>query len=336
MNKRLFGTLKSGEEIFIYTISGTNTTAEIINYGAAIQSLTTFGKDVVGGFDNIEAYVTNPGNQGGTIGRVSNRIEDACLTVDGVEYKLVQNNGKHCLHGGVCFNHAIWQVTDYADDRISLRYISHDGECGFPGELDTTVTFKFVGDDLIISYSATPSKKTPIALTNHAYFNLDGFGGDILDHKLMICADRYSEIDETILPTGNHPLVYGTIFDFSTPTRIGNGIGPSFRGYDHNFVLTPKVHERIDGKLLALAATLENDEIMLSIYTDQPGIQLYTGNGLGSPSNPTFKGGIQPTMYGGLCLETQTEPNSVKRGEGIYSPGETYTHTCVYGFKLKG
>lgn len=335
MQKKLFGILPTGEEIHNYTINGINTSAEIINYGAAIRRLTAFGIDVAGGFDELSSYITNPGNQGGTIGRVSNRIEDASFIMNGVEYHLKQNDGRHCLHGGECFNHAVWQVTAYSDSSVTLRYLSPDGDCGFPGELLTFVTYSFVGDALVIDYKAIPSSKTPIALTNHAYFNLDGFGGDIKDHKLTIFADRYSEINESILPTGEHPLVYGTRFDFTTPTRIGDGLTGGFGGYDHNFILSPKIYETISGKCVALAAVLENDSLRLSVFTDQPGIQLYTGNGLDPVKDPDFRGGIKPLKYGAVCLETQTEPNSTKYGEGFYDVGEVYTHTCVYRLERK-
>lgn len=333
--KKLYATLENGEKIYSYTIFGTNTEAEIITYGATLRSFSIDGVDVAGGFDGISGYITNPGNVGGTIGRIANRVKDATFVMDGVAYNLTKNNGESCLHGGFCFNHRIWTVESFSDSSITLSYFSPDGECGFPANLKTLVTYSLSRDALVIDYEATPDAKTPIALTNHAYFNLDGFGGDLRKHKMTVFADSYTEVDGDLVPTGNRPSVDGTVFDFREAREIGEGLDtPNFRGYDHNFVITPKFYADFNGKKLALDAILENDSIKLSVYSDQPGLQVYTGNGL-NPKNPNFKGGIVAVKYGGICLETQTEPNSVNHGVGFFEAGEVYRHTCVYALERK-
>ncbi len=333
MKNEIFGKLPTGELVHSYVIKGENTKATIIDYGATVNGFVAFGTDIIGGFDTIEPYLENPGCQGNTIGRVSNRIKNSRFTIDGVEYKVVTNNNSHCLHGGMVFNHTVWDVVSADDSSITLTYTSPDGEVGFPGELKATVTYSIINDALVIDYKASADKKTPIGLTNHSYFNLDGFGGNILEHKLKIFAKTYTEADREIVPTGNHPDVVGTPFDFSKLHRIGDGIDAGLSGYDHNFVLTPEIYESYLGKKLGLAAIVENSVLRLSVYTDQPGIQLYTGNGLSG--NADFKGGVKAVKYGGLCLETQKEPNSVNQGIGIYDAGEEYTHTCVYKVERK-
>ena len=181
---------------------------------------------------------------------------------------------------------------------------------------------------LIIEYVAVPKAKTPISLTNHSYFNLDGFGGDIKSHKAIIYAENYSEVNERLIPTGEHPSVFGTRFDFTEPHEIGERIGGDFIGYDHNFILKPKTTKVFAEREIALAAEVFGKSLVMKTYTDQPGIQLYIGNFLGE--GPNFKGGIKQIRHGAFCIEAQTEPNSVNHGIGIYDAGEVYTQTTVY------
>lgn len=328
MKKRLFGILPDGTEVYGYTICGGETEAEIITYGAAVRTLVFDGTDIAGGFDGIDGYITDTGNQGGTIGRVANRIENACFVMDGKEYALTQNDGKHCLHGGGSFNHRVWSVTSYSENEITLFYASPDGENGFPSELDASVTYTVAKNALIIRYSAVPKGKTPVSLTNHTYFNLNGLGGDIKEHRLKIWAEKYTETDSELIPTGNRPTVAGTRFDFREARKIGDGIDGICGGYDNNFILSPQIYGDFLGSRLGLAAQLECGGKRLSVYTDAPGLQLYTGNFLDGTAK--FKGDIPAIKHGALCLETQAEPNSVKRGESIYRAGEVYKQTCVY------
>jgi len=334
--KKLFDTLPTGEQIYSCKIIGTNTAAEIITFGAIIQSLTVNGVDVVGGFDKIDYYIGDPGCQGAIIGRVANRIENATFTLDGIRYDVRKNNGNNSLHGGFEFNQSIWNIESLSESSVTLSYLSRDGEYGFPGDLSVTVTYSFIGDALVIDYKATPTKKTPIALTNHTYFNLDGLGGDVKKHKLMIASQSYTEVNKALIPTGNRPTVCGTVFDFRAMQTIDRGLSnDEFRGYDNNFIITPTEFKTFGEKKLGLSAVLENDSLRLSVYSDQPGLQVYTGNGLSPASGQIFKGGIELVKYGAICLETQTEPNCINHGIGIYNEGETYSHTCVYSFDVK-
>lgn len=329
-----FGTLKNGDAVKIYTLKNEALEARVMDRGATVVSLTVAGRDVVGGFDTLASYELDDSHQGALIGRVANRIEKGVFTMDGVTYKLPINNGENCLHGGEGFDYKIWRVLEYSDEKITLEYISQDGEEGFPGALTTKVSYVLSGASLIIDYEATPDGKTPVSLTNHAYFNLDGFGGDVLSHTAVIYADNYTEVNDSLIPTGNHPKVSGTPFDFRTAKKIGADFGENFSGYDHNYVLTPTLYREFLGKSLGLAAEVSNENLKMKVYTDQPGIQFYTANFLGD--GPDFKGGIKQVKHGAFCLEAQTEPNSVNRGIGFYEKGEKYVQTTVYSFELFG
>lgn len=330
--KRLFSELPTGENIFAYTIKGENTDAEILDYGATVLSLHFYGTDVVCGYESMDDYLINIGNHGGIIGRVANRIENATITVEGKEYKLTADKHGHCLHGGTVFNHAFWKVKEHTPSSITLTYVSPDGEAGFPGNLFTEVSYFFEGDALVIDYKAMADDITPVALTNHAYFNLDGIGGDVREHTLKIFANSYTETNKAHIPTGNRPSVEGTVFDFREARKIGDGLVDGF-GYDHNFILCPEISGKFAGKELGLAAVLENNTTRLSVYTDQPGLQIYTANHF--TEKYVFKGGVHSIKYGAVCLETQTEPNAASRGEIFYAPGEIYTHTSAYKFERK-
>ena len=191
MDKRLFGKLPNGEDVYIYRLTDGTTTAEIMEYGATIVSLCPFGDvDVVGGFDTLEAYTQDTSNQGAIVGRVANRIENARFEIDGKVYLLADNDNGNCLHGGVGFQHRLWKVVDYTENSITLSYLSPDGEDGFPANLQIDVSYTLKDAAIIISYTATPDGKTPIALTNHAFFNLDGFGKDIKEHTVQIWASQ--------------------------------------------------------------------------------------------------------------------------------------------------
>ena len=334
MEKKLFGTLPTGEDVYIYTLNDGKSVAEIMEYGAAIVSLRPFGDvDVVGGFDTLEAYTKDTSNQGAIVGRVANRIENARFEIDGKIYMLADNDNGNCLHGGVGFQHRLWKVIDYKENRITLSYLSPDGEDGFPANLQVEVTYTLKDGAIIISYTATPDGKTPIALTNHAFFNLDGFGGGIKEHTVQIWAESYSEVNDKLIPTGNHPNVIGTPLDLRLPKKVGEDFSPTFDGYDHNMILFPKLHKEFNNKKFGLAARVENQKMIMQVYTDQPGLQFYTGNFLGN--GPDFKGNIPQIRQGALCLEAQTEPNCINHGEGIYEKGQVYKQLTVYEFSIK-
>ena len=330
MTREFFGKTNSGNDVTVYTLKNAECEVKLSDYGATVLSLTVFGKDVVGGFDRLEDYMNDDSHQGATIGRVANRIEGARFVMDGKEYRVTKNNNGNCLHGGIGFDFKLWDVKAYDGEKIIFGYTSPDGEEGFPASLDVTVSYILSGTSLIIDYKAVPDGRTPISLTNHSYFNLDGFGGDILGHTLTLYAERYTAVGPTLIPSGERPNVKGTPFDFTAPKKIGEHIGETDGGYDHNYLLCPVVFGEYLGKRLGLAAVLDGKTIRMKMYTDQPGVQLYSGNFLGSGAD--FKGGIKQVKHGALCLEAQTEPNSVNQGEGFYGAGETYTHTTVYSF----
>ncbi len=328
MKKKLFGSTPAGENVYLYTIKNGFLTAEISDRGATLVSFVKDGIDIVGGFDTLDAYLKDDSHQGATIGRVANRIENARFTIDGIEYNLPKNDNENCLHGGCGFDFKLWTVSEHTDDSITLEYTSADNEEGFPAELKVKISYTLSNNDLIIDYLAVPNGKTPISLTNHSYFNLDGFCDDILNHKVKIYADTYTEVSDTLIPTGRHPNVEGTVFDFRDFHEIGERVGKDFIGYDHNFPIKPEVYENFGNKKLALAAVVLGKKLKLSAFTDQPGVQLYIGNFLGN--GPDFKGGVKQIKHGALCLEAQTEPNSVNHGVGIYESGQHYTQTTVY------
>ena len=334
MNKRLFGIMPSGESVHIYRISCGDAYAEITEYGASLVTLCPFGDvDVVGGFDTLDGYLADDSNQGGIVGRVANRIAKAQFALDGRVYHLPQNDHGNCLHGGNGFNHRLWTVVDHTEGSLTLSYVSSDGEEGFPAELAVEVTYEMQGHALLISYRAIPDGTTPIALTNHAYFNLDGLGGDVGDHLVQIWADRYTEVDEELIPTGNRPSVDGTVFDMRAPRRIGEAFSEPCGGYDHNMILSPTSFKRFYGRELGLAARVEGQSTVMQVYTDQPGLQFYTGNFLGNGG--AFKAGIPRRRHGAFCMEAQTEPNCINCGEAFYARGEVYRQLTVYEFSTK-
>ncbi len=329
MEKRLFGKLSDGREVHIYTLRAGEAVATVMDYGATIVSYRPFDdRDIIGGYDELSCYETDGSNQGATIGRVANRIEDAEFTMDGAIYMLTANSNGNCLHGGVGFKRKIWDVLEYDGTGILLSCFSPDGDDGFPSDLITRVRFTLDGEALIISYAAYPSGKTPIALTNHSYFNLDGFGGDVKEHLIRIYADNYTAVDERLIPTGERPAVDNTPFDLRTPRKLGKDFGEGFGGYDHNFILSPESYKEFLGVRVGLGAEVWSGGLHMSVYTDQPGVHLYTANFLGG--EPDYRGGVKKIKHGAFCLEAQTEPNSTKHGLGFYEAGEVYRQTTVY------
>lgn len=330
MQKTLFGKLSANEEIYSYRLENSEIYAEIITYGAIIKSFGRIGShNVVGSFDTLEDYLADNSFQGAIIGRVANRIENARFTIDGIEYNLTKNNGENCLHGGEGFNTKLWTVETATNTSLTLSYYSADGESGFPGGLKVLVTYSLIESALVIDYKAYPEKKTPIALTNHAYFNLLGMGGNIYSHEMCIYADRYTAVNDSLVPTGKHPLVEGTEFDFRTPRLIGEAIEGGFRGYDHNFKLCPTEFKKFLGKELGLAVKASAGGLTMLAYTDMRDLLLFTSNGI-TKNAPDFAGGVKRIAHGAFCLEAQTEPNAVNRGQTIYGNGEVYTQTTVY------
>ena len=342
MDRKLFGILDTGAEVYEYTLKNDAAEVAIITYGAAVRKFTVFDRDIVGGYDTLADYIADDSHQGGVIGRVANRIGGAAFSMDGKSYSLPKNDGNNCLHGGVGFDRRVWDVVEYEDmdkpenygtESITLTYTSKDGEEGFPSELAVAVCYTLKDTSLQISYVAIPLGKTPISLTNHAYFNLNGFGGDVLSHTAEIFADSYTSVGDDLIPDGKTPSVDGTALDFIEPHKIGERLGGNLSGYDHNYILAPKEHIMLGSIKLALGARVSGDDLIMSVYTDRPGIQFYTGNFLGG--KPDFKGGIKRIKHGAFCLETQTEPDGIERGIGFFSEGEIYSHNTLYKIERK-
>ena len=341
-----FGKMPDGTSVEIYTLTDGPFEAQITTYGGIVVSLKApdrTGKpaDVVLGFDDLNGYVANfngPSNAyfGAIIGRYANRIANASFTLDGQKYSLPKNNGDNTLHSGTHgFNNVVWKAKAVPNG-VELSYLAKDGETGFPGNLATTVRYTLVKGDLRIEYSAETDKDTVLNLTNHSYFNLAG-GGDILKNEVTIDASRFTPVNANLIPTGELKSVEGTPFDFRKSTAVGARINADNEqlqlghGYDHKWVLDN------GGKLAEVAEVYEpSSGRILKVFTDQPGIQFYTGNFL----NGTVKGkGGKPDEYrSALCLETQHFPDSPNQPSfptTELKPGERYHTVTVYSFSYR-
>jgi len=344
--KEHFGRLADGTAVEIFTLTNAHgLRARIMTYGAILVSLEVPDRngvraDVNLGFDTLAGYLGPHPYFGAIIGRYANRIAKARFTLDGVEYGLRPNNNANTLHGGIKgFDKVVWSAEPVKTEHghgVKLAYLSKDMEEGFPGNLAATVTYTLTdADELEIRYEATTDKPTVVNLTNHAYWNLKGQGrGDILGHRLQIEADAITAVDSpaNLIPTGEIVPVARTPFDFASPHAIGERIAQVPGGYDHNFVL------RSGGGALALAARVEEPETgrVLEIWTDQPGIQLYTGNFL--DGTVIGKGGAAYPKHAAFCLETQHFPDSPNRPgfpSTVLRPGQTYRTVTVHKFSTK-
>jgi aldose 1-epimerase len=345
VRKMDFGKTPDGTPVELYVLTNANgLKAKVMTYGATLTELDVPDRDgklgdVVLGFDDLEGYLKGHPFFGSTVGRVANRIAKGKFTLDGKEYKLAVNNGPNSLHGGLKgFDKVVWKAeTVQKPDAAAVKfsYHSRDGEEGYPGNLDATVTYTLTNDnELRLDYTATADKATPVNLTNHTYFNLAG-NGNMLGHELMLEADRYTPTDDTLIPTGEIKPVRDTPLDFTTPHTIGSRIArlkgdPG--GYDHNFVLGG------GGKKLALAARVREPKTgrVMEMYTTEPGVQFYTGNFLDGKLKG--KGGVVYAKHQAFCLEAQHFPDSVNHANFppmILRPGKTYTQTTVYKFSAK-
>ena len=328
---KLFGTLPTGEEIYRYKLSTSEAEAEIISYGATIRSFRPFGREIIGGFATLEDYMARGKYYGASVGRVCNRIAGASFEMDSKIYELTRNNGESCLHGGSDGYHdKAWELIEKTESSVTLGYTSPDGQSGFPGEVRVRAEFRLEGSSLSVTYRAVPARKTPIMITSHGYFNLTGFETDVLDHTLLMHANEYTEIGSDKIPTGRHVQLVGSPLDFTVPRKIGEKIGESPMGYDHNFILSPSTFISHGGRSLGLAAEVYAGDMCLITYTDQPGIQLYVPTR--EMAIPLKDGKRQPA-HGAFCLEAQIEPNCVKRGVGFVDAGCEYVSTTVYTAK---
>lgn len=342
MEKSLFGTLNDGREIYKYSIkNGNGMILEVITYGATIQGIkipSADGEllDVAVGFDDLSGHVDYSDYQGVTVGRYANRLHNAQFTLNGKKYSVSANEkGKTCLHGGGEFSKAVWDAVVDTDNSVVMSYTSPDGSCGFPGEMKTKVRFTLTEDnEVVINYTAICSADTPVNLTNHTYFNLKGRPGtDILSHELRIDADSFTPTDCDSIPTGEIRSVKGTAFDFSSPKLIGRDIlNPDeqlimCRGYDHNFCLNENAGA-------VITAYEKETGITMNVFTDMPGVQLYTGNFL--DGTVIGKGGAPLGKHAGFCLETQfypDTPNQPDFPQCNFRAGEIFRSMTKYQFK---
>jgi len=333
---RVFGYTRQGERVNAHTlINGRGMELTVIDYGAAIQALRLPDKngrmvDVVLGYDSVADYEQGDGYLGATIGRVGNRIGGGTFRLGDREYSLYINDGENHLHGGKTgFDKRVWSC-EAGEDRLSFSYLSPDGEEGYPGNMQVTVSFTLGEDNaLSILYEAGTDADCPVSLTNHSYFNLAG-EGDILGHLLKINADAYLENDSGCLPTGRI-LPVDEVFDFREEKTVGRDIAAAhpqlvnFGGYDHNFVLSSTEAARL---------TSPDSGIAMTVITDLPGMQLYTSNSL---SDRKGKGGRSMGLHSALCLETQMFPNAINCPDfasPVLKAGEKLKSETVFKFDL--
>ena len=339
ITKRPFGTLPDGRAVTCWTIaSEEGLSADILDYGATIRSIRVPDKngkltDVVLGYDTIEGYTGNRGYYGATIGRFGNRIGGGEFDLNGKHYVLARNNGANHLHGGnVGFDKQMWNAEEVSDGVVFSR-VSSDGEEGYPGNLNIRVKFSWQGNGLEIRYHAVSDQDTVINLTNHSYFNLDGHG-DVQKQTLMIQADSFTINDEGCLPTGEIVPVEGTAMDFRTPKAIGRDADADeicvkySKGYDANFVLT--------GASPAAVAHSDESGITMTMTTDQPGVQLYTANGMAPRIG---KAGQEYGHRAAFCLETQHYPDCIHHPDWpscVLRAGECFDSVTTYAFSVSG
>lgn len=350
MKTTVFGKLPDGRDVNLYTLSnGAGMTAQVINYGATITSLMVpdrNGKaaDVVLGYDSIDGYMNGTSYLGAVVGRYGNRIGKGRFQIDGKQYQVTVNDGENHLHGGkIGFNKVLWDATvpgDSSTASLQLRYVSRDGEEGYPGTVTLKVTYTLTEkNELRVDYEGTTDQPTVLNPTQHSYFNLSGdFNKTILDHLLLIDADGITPVDKGLIPTGQIVSVADTPLDFRMPMAIGAHINDQDeqlafgRGYDHNWVLkgTPGQVRRVAELYDAASGR------MMTVFTDQPGLQFYSGNFLDGTAKG--KNGIAYQHRTALCLETQAFPDTPNKPQFpsvILRPGQTYRQTTVYQFSTR-
>ncbi len=349
ISKAAFGQTAGGAAQ-LYTLKNANgVEVQITNYGGIITSVTVPDRegnfaDVVLGFDSLSKYQAEHPYFGAIIGRYGNRIAEGQFTIDGNTYNLPQNDGPNTLHGGEKgFDKRLWQAEEVRLDQaagLDLTRVSEDGEQGFPGNLNVKVRYLLNNDnEIVIQYEATTDQPTVCNLTNHSYFNLKGAGnGDILNHELMINADRFTPVNANLIPTGALRPVEGSPFDFRNPTPIGERIDADNQqlkyagGYDHNFVL----QRGEEGMMLAASVLEPNSGRFLEVLTTEPGLQFYSGNFLDGSN--VGKGGKVYEFRNGFCLETQHFPDSPNQEDfpsTLLRPGEVYNTQTIYRFSVK-
>ncbi len=346
VSKNVFAVTSKGETVHVYTLdNGRGMTVKVMDFGAALLEINVPSRDksidVLLGHESFSGYEDNGSAHGSVVGRNANRIGNARFSLNGVTYELEKNDGENNLHGGNSrWFERMWNASEgeeNEDDSVIFSLESGDMDQGFPGNVTVAVTYTLTADnELIIHYNAVPDKDTIINLTNHSYFNLNGHNaGDILDHIVHIDSDYYTETDSGLIPTGRLVPVEGTPLDFNVPKPIGQDINADYdalimaNGYDQNFVL------KNNGEP-AVAATVYAPKtgILMTVITDLPGIQMYTGNYL----NDAGKGGCRYTKNSGVALETQYFPDAINHADfasPVTKAGMEYDTTTIYKFEVK-
>lgn len=337
-----FGTTEKGQKALLYTMKNdAGTSVSVSDYGAALVSLFVRGKDgnpvdVVLGYDNVTGYEKGGDSIGATVGRNANRIGGASIEINGVTYELDKNDNGNNLHSGYdYYNKRFWDVAENADDHVTFRLHSPDKDQGYPGALDMYVTYTLDEDSMLtIHYEAEPDKDTVINMTNHSYFNLNGHAsGTVLNHSVTLDAESFTPADRESIPTGEIRSVDGTPMDFRSGKMLGKEIDADYEplrfggGYDHNWVL------KNEGRFDKVAeVTADRSGIRMEVYTDLPGVQMYTANFLnGEP-------GKEGALYGkrsAVCLETQYFPDAIHHEnfpQPLCKKGEKYDTRTAYRF----
>jgi len=343
ITQKPFGIVENKEITLFELTNSKGLTVKIMNYGAIVTSIQIPDKknyigEIVMGFDHLKQYLESNPYFGAVCGRYANRIAKGSFMVDGKEYKLAINNEPNALHGGLkAFDKRVWSVEKIIEhpDKVGvlLAYISKDMEEGYPGNLRVSVLYSINEDnEFTIHYNAETDKTTVLNLTNHSYFNLNGCKKNIYDHVLTIHAEKYTEVDETSIPTGKLLPVCNTPFDFRTAKKIGQDILKLENGYDHNYVLNKKENE------LELAAKIEDPDSrrVMEVFTTEPGVQFYSANFLDGTLKRTP--GLNFEKQFSFCLETQhypDSPNNPSFPDTILKPGDIYLQKTIYRFSVK-
>ncbi|HVZ99171.1 MAG TPA: aldose epimerase family protein [Caulobacterales bacterium] len=344
----VFGETPDGAPVEAVEVAAGALRVRVLALGACVQSLSAPDRtgavdDIVFGHDDVRPYVETPLYVGATMGRFANRIADGRFTLDGRAYELVKSDGANTLHGGMRgFDKVMWRIESAAADRVTLLYLSPDGDQGFPGAVEARVTYALDAENrMVTTFDARTDAPTVVSMTNHCYFNLDGVqsGETMLRHRLTIDAEAYTPVNDAIIPTGEIRAVAGTPFDFRAPREIGERIeadDPQLKlghGYDHNFVLrggasiAPKFAARVEAP---------RSGRVLELFTTEPGLQLYSGNFL--DGSLVGKGGARYVRRGAFCLEPQEfpdAPNQPAFPSARLDPGELYRHVSVYKFSVR-
>ncbi len=342
VTQQIFGTLPGGWSIPLYELRTPELEVTLIGYGARLHTLRAPDRngvfaDLITGFKTLEEYRVDRTHAGSAIGRFANRIAHGKFSLDGVEYELPRNNGENTLHGGPEGFETLTWGTRMVTDGVECMLVSPSGQMGFPGTVTARITYTLVGNALRIGYCAQTDKPTVVNLTNHSFFNLRGEGsGPILDHSVQIFADAFTPVDAALIPTGELAGVAGTPFDFREPHTVGERIEADHpqlklgRGYDHNYVINGS------GMRDAARVTEATSGRVMSVATDSPAMQFYTGNFL--DGSHVGKSGRPYAFRGGLCLETQEfpdAPNQPNFPSARLNPGDWYERTTVFTFSTQ-